>query len=90
MPYDLFISYSRRDVQGRVTELVERIKSDFAAFAHRDLVPFFDKQEIQGMQDCMKCGRVCASHACCSPAFRLPNQIWGSPSSWYASAGMPP
>jgi tetratricopeptide (TPR) repeat protein len=52
MPYDIFISYSRRDnAQGRIAELVERIKSDFAGFAHRDLVPFFDKHEIQGMQD---------------------------------------
>jgi hypothetical protein len=52
MPYDIFISYSRRDnAQGRITELVDRIKADFAAFAHRDLVPFFDKQEILGMQD---------------------------------------
>jgi hypothetical protein len=31
MPYDLFISYSRRDnEQGRITQLVERIKTDFA------------------------------------------------------------
>lgn len=28
MPYDLFISYSRRDnEQGRITQLVERIKT---------------------------------------------------------------
>ena len=34
MPYDLFISYSRRDnEQGRITQLVERIKTDFAPFA---------------------------------------------------------
>jgi hypothetical protein len=33
MPYDLFISYSRRDnAQGRITELVERIKQDFVSF----------------------------------------------------------
>lgn len=52
MPYDLFISYSRRDnQQGRITELVERIKADFAPFAKRELVPFFDQQEIHGMQD---------------------------------------
>jgi len=31
MPYDLFISYSRRDNEhGRITQLVERIKVDFA------------------------------------------------------------
>jgi tetratricopeptide (TPR) repeat protein len=52
MPYDLFISYSRRDnEQGRITQLVERIKTDFAPFAKRELVPFFDQQEIHGMQD---------------------------------------
>jgi tetratricopeptide (TPR) repeat protein len=52
MPYDLFISYSRRDnEQGRITQLVERIKKDFAPFAKRELVPFFDQQEIGGMQD---------------------------------------
>lgn len=29
MPYDLFISYSQRDdAQGRIAELVERIKQD--------------------------------------------------------------
>ena len=55
MPYDLFISYSRRDnEQGRITQLVERIKKDFAAFEGnngRELVPFFDQDEIHGMSD---------------------------------------
>ena len=52
MSYDLFISYSRRDnEQGRITQLVERIKTDFAPFAKRELVPFFDRQEIHGMAD---------------------------------------
>ncbi|MGA2173690.1 MAG: hypothetical protein ABSH38_01785 [Verrucomicrobiota bacterium] len=52
MPYDLFIRYSRRNnEQGRITQLVERIKADFAPFAKRELVPFFDQQEIAGMQD---------------------------------------
>ncbi len=52
MPYDLFISYSRRDnAHGRITQLVERIPADFAPFAKRELVPFFDQQEIVGMQD---------------------------------------
>ncbi|MBI3878658.1 MAG: TIR domain-containing protein [Verrucomicrobia bacterium] len=52
MPYDIFISYSRRDnADGRITQLVERIKKDFAPFAKRELVPFFDQQEIHGMQD---------------------------------------
>ena len=52
MSYDLFISYSRRDNhEGRITQLVDRIKEDFAPFARRKLVPFFDREEILGMQD---------------------------------------
>ena len=52
MSYDLFVSYSRRDnEQGRVTELVERIKADFDAFAGRPLQPFFDVSDIHGMED---------------------------------------
>ncbi|HZZ41402.1 MAG TPA: TIR domain-containing protein [Tepidisphaeraceae bacterium] len=52
MGYDIFISYSRRDNgQNRVTELVKRIKADFFQYANRELVPFFDLQEINGMQD---------------------------------------
>jgi hypothetical protein len=52
MSCDLFISYSRRDnQQGRITQLVERIKANFAPFAKRELVPFFDQQEINGMED---------------------------------------
>ena len=52
MPSDLFISYSRRDnAQGRITQLVERIQQDFAAFAGRELGLFFDQHEINGMED---------------------------------------
>jgi tetratricopeptide (TPR) repeat protein len=52
MSFDLFISYARRDnEQGRVTELVECIKADFGAFAGRPLRPFFDLQDIHGMED---------------------------------------
>ncbi len=55
MTYDLFISYSRRDnADGRITQLVEHIKTDFANFEGnkgRELVPFFDQQEIHGMSD---------------------------------------
>jgi len=52
MPYDLFISYSRRDnEQGRITQLVERIKTDFARLTGRELITFFDQQEILGMED---------------------------------------
>jgi hypothetical protein len=55
MPYDLFISYSRRDnppSSPRITELVERIKQDFASLEGmqgRELQIFFDQQEIHGM-----------------------------------------
>jgi tetratricopeptide (TPR) repeat protein len=52
MPYDLFISYSRRDDQdGRVTELVDRIRTDFPRYANRELTAFFDRHSIQGMED---------------------------------------
>jgi tetratricopeptide (TPR) repeat protein len=52
MPYDLFISYSRRDnKQGRVAQFVEHIKREFTRFAGRDLTPFFDQQDILGMED---------------------------------------
>jgi tetratricopeptide (TPR) repeat protein len=52
MPYDLFISYSRRDnAEGRVTALVDQIRKDFAAFAARDLQVFFDQHAILGMSD---------------------------------------
>jgi len=55
MPYDLFLSYSRRhNAQSRITELVERIKQDFASFEGmqgRKLRVFFDQLEIHGMQD---------------------------------------
>jgi hypothetical protein len=54
MPYDLFISYARRDKDnghGRITEFVERIGRDFESFAGRPLRPFFDLTEIQGMDD---------------------------------------
>src|SRR5262249_45993931 len=54
MPYDLFISYSRRDNgqgDGRITQFVERIGRDFAAFVGRPLRPFFDRSAIAGMED---------------------------------------
>lgn len=52
MPYDLFISYSRRDnQQNRITQFVERISRDFERFAGRPLRPFFDVTEIQGMDE---------------------------------------
>jgi len=50
--YDLFVSYSRSDNgQSRITQLVESIQAEFAAFAGRPLVPFFDATEIRGMED---------------------------------------
>lgn len=52
MPYDVFISYSRRDNEcGQVAALVEQIKSAFRTFAGRELSIFFDKGEIKGMDD---------------------------------------
>ncbi|WP_295608732.1 tetratricopeptide repeat protein [uncultured Lamprocystis sp.] len=52
MPYDIFISYSRRDNSGgRVTELKERIEADYRAFAGEDLTCFFDRDDIHGMDD---------------------------------------
>ena len=52
MPYDLFISYSRRDNEnGQVAALKAQIETSFRAFAGRDLRIFFDTGEIQGMDD---------------------------------------
>ncbi|HBC80358.1 MAG TPA: hypothetical protein DEO60_15270 [Bacteroidales bacterium] len=52
MPFDLFVSYSRSDDhQGRITQLIERIKTDFKMFAGRPLGVFFDVEEIHGMED---------------------------------------
>jgi hypothetical protein len=52
VPYDLFISYSRRDnAQSRISELVECIKQDFASFEGmqgRELRVFFDRDEGLG------------------------------------------
>jgi len=52
MPYDLFVSYSRRDnAGGRVSELVQRIADDYREFSGEDLSCFFDKNAIVGMDD---------------------------------------
>ena len=52
MPYDLFISYSRRDnVNNRVTELKEQIENDYLKFAKEPLNCFFDQEEIKGMDN---------------------------------------
>ena len=53
MPYDLFISYSRFDNRdGRITDLKVQIETDYRAFKpRRDLVCFFDTEEIKGMDD---------------------------------------
>jgi tetratricopeptide (TPR) repeat protein len=52
MPFDLFISYSRKDnKQGRISELTDEIKSEFQSFAGRPLLLFFDLYEIEGMSD---------------------------------------
>ena len=42
MPYDLFISYSRRDnTQGRITELKQQIEADYPAFVGPNQHRFF-------------------------------------------------
>lgn len=52
MPYDLFVSYSRRDNQtGRVTELKEQIAADYRKHTGDDLRCFFDITEINAMDD---------------------------------------
>ena len=63
MPFDLFISYARRDNAplknhggghdrpGPVSQLVVQISRDFEQFAGRPLRPFFDTTEIHGMED---------------------------------------
>ncbi len=53
MPYDLFISYSRIDNHdGRITDLKVQIENDFRSFKpRRDLLCFFDTEEIEGMED---------------------------------------
>ena len=49
MPYDLFISYSRRDNErGQVAALAEQIKTAFRAFAGRELSVFFDTRRNPG------------------------------------------
>jgi len=52
MPYDVFISYARRDnTHGRVSELVERIADDYRQLSRKELRYFFDVHDIPGMDD---------------------------------------
>jgi hypothetical protein len=52
MPYDLFISYSRKDnLTNRVTELKNQIETDYLEFTKEPLNCFFDLEEIKGMDD---------------------------------------
>ncbi len=53
MPYDLFISYSRKDnLTNRVTELKHQIEADYLEFTKgEELNCFFDQEEIKGMDD---------------------------------------
>ena len=52
MPYDLFISYSRRDdKQGQVRALKEQIEADYRSFTKEDLRCFFDTEDIATMDD---------------------------------------
>jgi len=52
VPYDLFVSYSRKDnQQGQITALREQIEADYLAFAGEDLRCFFDLDAIASMDD---------------------------------------
>ena len=52
MPYDLFISYARKDNEtGKITELKEKIESLYNKTTERKLKIFFDTSEIKGMDD---------------------------------------
>ncbi len=52
MPYDLFISYSRKDNElGRITELKTQIEADYLRFANEELKCFFDITDIGSMDD---------------------------------------
>ena len=53
MPYDLFISYSRKDnINNRVTELKNQIEADYLEFTKKPLNCFFDQGEIKGIEYC--------------------------------------
>ena len=52
MPYDLFISYARKDNEGGwVTAFVEALLESHRRFSGRELNVFFDKESIHTMQD---------------------------------------
>ena len=52
MPYDLFISYSRRDNQtGHISELKTQIDVDYRILTGEDLHCFFDLTAINAMDD---------------------------------------
>ena len=52
MPYDLFISYARKDNEGGwVTAFVEALLESHRRFSGRELEVFFDKEAIHTMQD---------------------------------------
>ena len=53
MPYDLFISYSRRDnLDGRVSDFVVLLRDGYRTLANGDqLCVFFDSNDIKGMDD---------------------------------------
>jgi len=52
VPYDLFISYARKDNEGGwVTAFVEALLESHRRFSGRELNVFFDKESIHTMQD---------------------------------------
>jgi len=49
MAFDLFISHSRRDdLDGRLTQLIERLKHEFEKIHGRELKVFFDTSDVRG------------------------------------------
>jgi hypothetical protein len=63
MPYDLFISYSRKDnLTNRVTKLKSQIKTDYLGSSKEPLNCLFGQEEIKGMDDWQLSIQPNASH----------------------------
>lgn len=69
--YDFFVSYARADnAQGWISGFIEELLAEHRCFSGgRALVPFFDTQDIRGLDDCDKPGRVVTNEG--DIAFRL-------------------
>ena len=52
MAFDLFISHSRRDdLDGRITQFIERLNREFVELYGRQLNLFFDPVEVRSVED---------------------------------------